>query len=412
MLCEGGPGYGTRRMRPRRICGDPICPNRGQNAGGLRIYNGIGMSLNSPTIGDLAKGRDNNFNLLRFLAASAVLLSHSWPLALGTNESEPLAQIFPQLTLGTSAVIVFFAISGFLISSSWDRSRDPRAFLIARVLRIYPGLLVMLLLSVIVFGPLMTTHSIPAYFGRFATWTYLPSNLLLVKSQLSLPGVLERSPYNVLNGSLWTLGYEVTCYLALLLAGISGGLKQKTFRLTLLAFILIGFALWQVPGSNDRGFANKVLLLGPAFLVGTCAWNWRDKIPLSGPLALLLGAACSGAMLYGLPLAHLLFSIAVTYGSLYVAFVPKGYVRKFSKGGDFSYGMYIYAFPIQQLVHFFLPEAGVLRMFVIAFAATLCCAALSWTYVERSAIEWGKVHLKARWEGASRGAVATSSRPL
>src|SRR5450631_2982970 len=93
-----------------------------------------------PTIGELARSRDNNFNLLRFVAASAVLLSHCWPLTLGSNEAEPLARIFPGLTLGTSAVIVFFAISGFLVASSWERSRSAWAFLVARILRIYPGL--------------------------------------------------------------------------------------------------------------------------------------------------------------------------------------------------------------------------------------------------------------------------------
>lgn len=342
------------------------------------------------TIGDLAQSRDNNFNLLRFVAASAVLLSHCWPLTLGSNESEPMARIFPGLTLGTTAVIVFFSISGFLVASSWDRSRSASEFLIARCLRIFPGLLVMLLVSVLALGALMTKYPIGTYLVRWDTWTYVPSNLLLAKGQLTLPGVLDGAQYGVLNGSLWTLAYEFACYLALLLAALAGGLTRTTFAKTLVVFVLIGLALAQLPGADTKGFANKVLLLGPAFLVGTAAWAWRNDIPLSGVAAVLLAGAAAAARAGGLPLAHVLFSVAVAYGALYIALVPRGVVREFNRAGDCSYGMYIYAFPIQQLTHFYLPQLGVAGLFAIAFCVTLPLAALSWMFVEQPAMEWGK----------------------
>jgi peptidoglycan/LPS O-acetylase OafA/YrhL len=359
-------------------------------------------SASSPTttIGDLAKSRDNNFNLLRFLAASAVLLSHCWPLTLGSNATEPLARIFSGLTLGTSSVLVFFAISGFLVASSWERNPSAWAFLVARVLRIYPGLTTMLVLSVLVLGPLMTKLPIGDYLGRIDTWTYVPSNMLLAKGQLTLPGVLERAPYGVLNGSLWTLAYEFACYLALLTSGMAGGLTRKTFVRTLLFFVAVGLLLSLTSGAETKGFANKVILLGPAFLIGAGIWIWRASIPASGLLASVLAAVGAASMLGHLPMAHLLLSLAVAYGSLYVALVPRGAIRNFNKTGDCSYGMYIYAFPMQQAMHYTFPQLNVWGLFISAFAVTLPLAAASWVFVEKPALAWGKAYLVTRRRAA------------
>ncbi len=270
----------------------------------------------------------------------------------------------------------------------------------------------MLSLSVLVVGPSLTRYPIAQYFLQPATWTYVPSNLLLAKAQPTLPGVLDGFTYSVLNGSLWTLAYEVACYFALLAAGLAGGLTRSRFAVTLSVCLAFGICLSQVPGADSKGFANKMLLLGPAFLAGSAAWVWRSSIPMSGFWAAFLSVAAAFSLGAGLPLAHLLFSVALAYVSIYLALVPAGLIRRFNALGDCSYGVYIYAFPIQQALHYYMPHLTVLGMFLSALLITVALASLSWMYVEKPAIELGKrIAKKSVSKGGLRGASTAPSRP-
>lgn len=145
------------------------------------------------TFGDLASRRNNNFNLIRMLAATAVLMSHSYPLALGHDAVEPLSD-WIGLSLGELAVITFFCVSGFFISLSRDRAGSTVDFSTARFLRIYPGLTLVLLLSAFLIGPLFTTLSASEYFRSGETYGYLTHNLTLFSMKFQLPGVFENTP--------------------------------------------------------------------------------------------------------------------------------------------------------------------------------------------------------------------------
>ncbi len=164
------------------------------------------------TLGELARGRDNNFNLIRALAATAVLVSHAWPISQGAGTQEPL-WAWTGATLGTMAVYVFFAISGFLIATSFDRTQSARAFLVARGLRLFPGLFVSVLLVAFVMGPLVTTLAATDYLTHPETLAFIPRNLTLISPAYTLPGVFEANPYPTVEGSIWTLVHEVACYL-------------------------------------------------------------------------------------------------------------------------------------------------------------------------------------------------------
>ncbi|NNF24113.1 MAG: acyltransferase family protein [Rhodobacteraceae bacterium] len=157
------------------------------------------------TFADFADGHDNNFNLIRFLAASGVLISHAYPISQGPEAIQPLERLVG-MTLGHVCVLIFFAISGFLILRSFDRSSTLISWTSARVLRIFPALIVVLILTVLFYGPLLTHLPIAQYFSAPETITYVPRNISLAFLQYPLPGVLVDAPYvGAINGSLWTL---------------------------------------------------------------------------------------------------------------------------------------------------------------------------------------------------------------
>ena len=158
-------------------------------------------------LSQVSRGRDNNLNLLRVLAAAAVLVSHAYPITRGPEAEEPLHNL-TGFTLGTVAVYVFFVVSGFLIAKSFEGSKGVLDWSAARVLRLFPGLFVALALTVLVLGPIVTTLPLAAYFADPATLAYLPQNLALIAQRFDLPGVFVGNPYpSAVNGSLWTLFY-------------------------------------------------------------------------------------------------------------------------------------------------------------------------------------------------------------
>lgn len=333
------------------------------------------------TIASYCSGRDNNFNLLRFIAASLVLLSHCWPLTTRSNASEPLFLLVGQ-TLGTTAVMVFFSTSGFLVTSSWERTRNPLSFCSARVFRIFPGLLCALLVSAFAIGPLISTLPVSDYFSSTRTWTYIPSNLLLIKPQQSLPGVLEQSHYKVLNGSLWTLAYEVFCY-ALLLSAACSGLLRRDRLIYLLGIVLVcALILTEVRGQATKGFAHHMLALGTSFTCGVCLWLLRERTVLNPWAAAALITSALMALANDVPGSLALFSASLAYGSLYLAFVPSGQIRRFNRLGDCSYGVYIYAFPVQQAIIIMNPGIGIAALFFISWTVTIVFASLSWKLIE------------------------------
>lgn len=155
--------------------------------------------------------RRNNFDALRLVASLAVVAGHAWPLT-GVSAAPRLGGHL----VHHDAVYVFFAISGFLITTSWFRSPHPLRYLRNRALRIFPALVLVVIATVFVIGPLVTSS--PDYLGEPATWSYL-GNIALV-AQYELPGVFQANPVTAVNGSLWTLGAEFACYLGVLAVGL------------------------------------------------------------------------------------------------------------------------------------------------------------------------------------------------
>lgn len=326
-----------------------------------------------------------------------MLADHSWPL---TGRAPP-EHLWPWDTLGGAAVAVFFVISGFLVADSRARTESVAAFLHKRALRVFPAFVVVCLACVFVLGPLLTPLELDPYLRHEQTRRYF-ANLTLFDVQLALPHVFGGNVYpHAVNGSTWTLPIEFAMYLAL---AIAGPLVLNRWRG--LAVLAIGFAgdALLAPGWKAAGAQLWVTLpthltvkYGLFFLAGACAWSWRHTLTFKPWVA---GALWAIALLaQGTPIAAIPYTLALSYSVLLLAALPWAPLTRWSGGADYSYGMYLYAFPVQQtVVH--LGGASLAQALDIALVAalTLPLAALSWHLVERPALR-----LKGEARGASAG---------
>jgi len=337
-------------------------------------------------LGEVSRGRDNNLNLIRMLAAIGVLVSHAWPIALGAAASEPLEGLLGA-SLGHVSVLVFFVISGFLIPRSFERQPTLAAWLRARFLRLFPGLVVAAVLTVAVLGPLATTLPLAEYLQRPETLAYVPRTLSLFAMQRGLPGVFAANPYPVaINGSLWTLFYEVACYGGVMALGLAGALRSRWHMgVALGLFLAVWLGLAATPlGALAPGRVKLLMSLGLPFAIGTGFYVWRDRLPLHPGLALAFVVLTAAA--WGTDLGRLLFVVALCYAVFLLAYLPGGRLHDYNRIGDFSYGTYIYAFPVQQLTMHLAGPLGPLANIAIALPATLALAAVSWFWIERPAL--------------------------
>jgi peptidoglycan/LPS O-acetylase OafA/YrhL len=340
-------------------------------------------------LSEYAVGRDNNFNLIRLLAALSVLFSHSVAV-LGLPSSREFFFDHLGLSLAEMAVDVFFVTSGFLVAGSLVNRGDVVAFLWARALRIYPALWVMLILTVFALAPALTALPLADYFSSAKTHDYFVKCATLIGGvRYSLPGVFETNPLHAeFNGSLWTLPIELRlyCYLAagwlVLAAAPAIRLRAMSIAAPIAAaaflILILGGRLFGAPfnAADTRVFM---------FLYGTTLYLWRDKVPVR-PAILVAALACLALASVNEQAFFIVYAACLAPLVLHLAYLPKGPVRAFNDWGDCSYGVYIYAFPIQQTLAFLFPGMPLIAMIVVSAAVTLGVAALSWALIERRAL--------------------------
>ncbi|QOG22144.1 MULTISPECIES: acyltransferase family protein [Bradyrhizobium] len=339
--------------------------------------------------------RHNNFNLIRAVAAFAVLVSHAYPIAWGGRTIQPLEDLL-QLTggLGRFAVIIFFIVSGYFITQSALRSKSSFDFWVARFLRIYPGLFVSLSLTVLLAAG-VSTLSNSEYFSSRETYTYLPAGLSLLWIQYSLPGVFSGNPFpQVVNGSLWTLFYEVLCYVMVSVLATLGILQHSKARVGFFVLYLVAYVAaktmvltgltpaWVSPAANN--FLNHLLELTPAFVIGMLFYVYRDQLPLNAIICVVfvLGTALST----NLPFHREMLLFSAAFCTFYIGFRSLQVLYPFNNLGDYSYGIYIYAFPIEQLVAHLFGNISALTVVAISTPITIAISAASWHTIEAPAL--------------------------
>lgn len=331
---------------------------------------------------------ENNFDILRVFAASVVLFSHSWPLS--GHYDEPIV-VATKNVIGGGAlgVWIFFFISGLLVTESFLR-RGIFAYFEARILRIFPGLAVCLLFGIAI-GAIVTTLPLSEYLSQRDTWRYFYQGLQL-DIRYELPGVFATNPMpKAVNGSLWTLATEFVMYVVLAAIGLTTALKHRYSGSAILLALLIALSInpeWATilpkVGSSVMVPAIRCFLIGALFCLN------RDRIPLhwTGAMALcLLTYYISHDKPFGAYHGALLVCLTVSYISAWLAFHPRLRVRIPEKFGDTSYGLYMYAFPIQQVIALYVGGISPWAMIPIAWFATVVLAWFSWHYVEKPALQ-------------------------
>ncbi len=341
---------------------------------------------------DWLNDRDtNSLDFLRVLAAVLVILSHSCDF-VGTDDSLYAWSGF--LTCGALGVNIFFFMSGMLITRSWLKAPSLPVFLTKRALRIYPGLLVAVLFCVLVVGPLGTVLSTQQYFAKRGTYAFL-INGVWPGYRYFLPGTFAFNPLHAVNGSLWTLPYELLCYVGVLVAGKLNLLNPKAFPL--LAVMVAGYVVGNeaLSGGEKAAAVVQQSLVGEGrcylnFLLGVAACIYGRRLPVNRWSASLVGALGLSLLTTGL-LGIVVAFFALPFVVLFVAQSRVAWLSHWGKRGDLSYGMYIYAFPLQQfVVHNLGVEVGAAGVFGLSLLLIVPTAYLSWHKVERPALALGR----------------------
>ena len=375
-----------------------------------------------PTIDQSFSPRHNSLNFLRLILALLVVFSHA--ITLGGFGSEA---IFDKTTLGTVAVFGFFGISGYLIAGSADRNRTGR-YLWQRFLRIFPAFWVCLLVTAFVFGTLAYVHYNPGLSSSCGPHCYLTAprgpvgyvinNFLL---QVNQPTINHTLPPAVFffgwNGSLWTLEMEFVCYLLLAVLAAVGLLRRRALVAVLALVTWIATAViisvpslardfspyhrWDLMPLPAANFEVMALLgLVPIFLSGSLLYLYREKVPDSGAIA--LGATILFLLGLLIPVGQgetLIHLTSPTLTAVFLAYllIWLGIHLPFSKIGarnDYSYGVYIYAFPLQQLlVMWGVNKWGYWPYAFMSTIAVIPCAMASWWIIEKHTLKLKKVDI-------------------
>ena len=341
-------------------------------------------------LSDVSKGRDNNFNLIRIAAALAVLVSHSFVLAMGGRAVRPLSTSLG-MEIGDIAVDVFFITSGFLVTGSLLTRQRTIEFAWARALRIYPALLLVVLVTVFVLGPLFTSLPLSAYLSDSTTYSYWAKcSTLFGGIGYRLPGVFDDNPHKSwVNMSLWTLPYEVWMYAILavgwLVLRIARQYRSEAFALGVIIYAVLCGSYVLASRCFDLAPESDFARFSFMFFTGATFYVLKEHVVLSRSLFWLILIMLFFS-LWHQRVFSAVYILSLAYLVLFFAYVPSGVIRKYNVLGDYSYGMYIYAYPVQQSVAALLPGVSVLAMILISAGPTIFLAVMSWHFLERRAL--------------------------
>jgi peptidoglycan/LPS O-acetylase OafA/YrhL len=339
-------------------------------------------------LAEVVDGRDNNFNALRLFAALLVVFGHSWSLT--ASGTDPLNRL-TGYAAGSVGLAVFFTISGYLITRS-ALERTPGRFLYLRCLRIVPALLVVSMFETFVVGPIFFEGTAAEYFASRHSWGHLKSASMFY-GDFYIKGVFPDNPLKGLNGSTWTLPVEMTLYVAALLAATFGLLRPRA--MPVLLALCVGLYAYaraaglSFPDNVGPYVVNKVALYplalwGLFFCLGSSMWVYRDLLELSG------GIACCAILL--LIVARSIWDAAFVgcfaYLTIYFALAVRPLNLVGRRLGDISYGVYVFAWPIQQWAVATTPAcSNPWILAAVSIPISILFGLLSWNLVEKPAMK-------------------------
>lgn len=325
--------------------------------------------------GSVPGGRfSNNFDFLRFAAAAMIVFAHAYSLRLGYVG---MGMYDPVTLVAQAGLAALLVTSGYLIAMSWESTASPLRFAWKRFLRVVPGLAIAIFITLFVIGPLMT--SLPP--GEYFAALFSPAGLATAPffEDGSAIGLFQDNPWTYVNGSLWTIPVEVLMYGVVAALGIAGLLRRWGAFAALAAVNILVWMYW----FDDPRMAKVRFTL--YFLAGAFLYLHRHRIAyrpvVAGALLLLLGFSVLT------PYVTVAGMIAIPYLTIYAAHIPIPFLSTFGRPGDFSYGIYIYHYPVQQALIQVTANALLLpALFGLSFAVTFALAFLSWHVIEKPAL--------------------------
>ena len=335
------------------------------------------------TIGQAYSGRDNRLTPIRFVLATAVLVEHAIIVTQGPLPPPPLA--VNGWSLSYAAVNAFFILSGFLIADSLERRADIFTYTASRALRILPALVFLSLAAVFIFGPYFTEMTMAEYWASGQTWMFPVQVLGFLDTSQGPAGIFTQLPWaGEFSATLWTLRYEMIAYVAAAIIFFSPIPWNKHTHLVLFVVTASAYLALSLLWSDAPALIMSSARLSAAFTLGMVVHGWRYSVPVvpwpalvALPLWLLAGDA---------PWAEPLLNIALGAIIFWFAFARMGGLPTWSKIPDWSYGIYIWHYPIMQAVLYFNLEADPLLIGAISLPVSFLIAALSWSFIEKPSL--------------------------
>jgi peptidoglycan/LPS O-acetylase OafA/YrhL len=329
-----------------------------------------------------SKYRPSGFDYLRLVLATAVVLSHTinvsygrdYTLSVWSGPMRPfLAIILP----------MFFALSGFLVAGSLDRCKTLVSFLGLRALRIVPALFVETILSAFFLGLIFTTLPLREYFTDKLFYTYFLN--IFGSIHYFLPGVFTHNAWGAhVNNQLWTLPYELECYFTLSVLVFIGIVKKPKLFISFLVIYNIALFGYYLTRSHVPSVTVAGPILVECFMLGVAGYLYRARIGWSWQLGLLSAAATLTCL--SISAGDYFCALPATYLTIYLGLMqPKRIARLLS--GDYSYGIFLYGFPLQQAVAATIGPHEWYMNFLLAFPLTVGLAVISWNRVEKPALQ-------------------------
>ncbi|MEW7866407.1 acyltransferase family protein [Aeromonas diversa] len=338
-------------------------------------------------LSDLLKKENNNIDLFRIIAASMVIYAHAYVLSPEAGRYDIIASFFQNKTnAGSLAVKIFFFISGLVVTNSLLSNGDLLKFAIARFFRIWPALILTTVVTVFILGPMLTSLTWREYFSNGETFRYI-TNIVTMNIQFTLPGVFMNNPYpSSVNGSLWTIPYEVFAYVLLFACYAVGVIKNRWLSVIIFLFILVDPLL-----SERILFAwlpkdHTVDFLAPSFAFGAI-------LALNKEVVTIKPSTCLGLFIFYFAFKDSGFSMYFAYAAVFMFVLYLSSLRpilKVKPSIDLSYGVYLWGFPVQQVLAQYFSTYGVLFNQTIAMFISLVLGYLSWHICEKHFIEYGR----------------------
>lgn len=339
--------------------------------------------LNMPV--QIRDGHDNFFTPLRILMALLVVTEHA--MIVGLRDISAGAYVFFGYGLSYLAVNLFFITSGFLVTKSMTYRGDLPEYGSARILRIYPALIIHVAFVLLLIGPLATTLPFWDYLTHPDVWKQPLLVLSFINSDMVLPGAFLTNHEQLAAAPLWTLRYELLAYLMTALIFALGLMRRKW--MILAQFILPSLA-WLV--AKESGLyehlpatGQNALRFAIAYGLGATIFAYRDRLNFH-----VFGLVCMtllAVLCNQINAMEIAVNLMLAYGLMLVAFVKAPRLERLQKLSDVSYGIYIYHWGLLQLAFYWWPQLSPIALFIFIAPLSYAIAYASWHIVEKPALK-------------------------